>query len=111
MTRIEREKSTVGTMIALYCRGVHQTGDGLCEACQRLRDYAFARLDPCPYAAGKPTCARCQVHCYAPRMRAEVIAVMRYSGPRMAHRHPLLAAMHQLDSWRRAPHRPPRLRE
>ena len=101
MTRIEREKRTVSAMLSLYCRAHHSPGAGLCEDCQRLHDYALARLDRCPFGAGKPTCARCPVHCYKPDMRARIRTVMRYSGPRMAYRHPLLALMHRLDSLRR----------
>jgi hypothetical protein len=42
------------------------------------------------------------VHCYKPAMREQIRVVMRYSGPRMAQRHPLLAAAHLLDR-RKAP--------
>ena len=101
MTRIDREKRTVSAMIALYCRAHHSAGAALCEDCERLRDYALARLDRCPFGAGKPTCASCPVHCYKPDMRARIKTVMRYSGPRMSYRHPLLALMHWLDSLRR----------
>jgi hypothetical protein len=101
MTRIEREKRTVSGMIALYCRAHHSAGAALCEDCLRLRDYALARLDRCPFGADKPTCADCPVHCYKPDMRARIKTVMRYSGPRMSYRHPLLALMHWLDSLRR----------
>lgn len=38
-------------------------------------------------------------------MRQRVRAVMRYSGPRMLLRHPLLALFHQLDALRRVPPR------
>jgi len=101
MTRIEREKRTVSAMIALYCRAHHSAGAALCEDCERLHDYALARLDRCPFGAGKPTCASCLVHCYKPDMRARIKTVMRYSGPRMSYRHPVLALMHWLDSLRR----------
>jgi len=101
MTRIEREKRTVSAMIALYCRAHHSAGAALCEDCERLHDYALARLDRCPFGVGKPTCANCPVHCYKPDMRARIKTVMHYSGPRMSYRHPLLALMHWLDSLRR----------
>jgi hypothetical protein len=100
MTRIEREKRTVSAMIALYCRAHHSAGDGLCEDCRRLHDYALARLERCPFGADKPTCASCPVHCYKPDLRAQIRSIMRYSGPRMSYRHPLLALMHRLDSLR-----------
>ncbi len=100
MRRIEREKRTVDVMIALYCGANHYTKGGLCEECRKLRDYAFARLDRCPFGARKPTCARCPVHCYKLAMKDQIRTVMRYAGPRMLYRHPALALMHQLDSLR-----------
>ncbi|MGD0766122.1 MAG: nitrous oxide-stimulated promoter family protein [Dehalococcoidia bacterium] len=101
MKRIEREKRTVEAMIALHCAANHSTKGDLCEECQKLRDYAFARLDRCPFGARKPTCARCPVHCYKHNMKDQIRGVMRYSGPRMLYRHPALALMHELDSLRK----------
>ena len=57
-------------------------------------------LDRCPFGEEKTTCARCPVHCYKPAMRERVRAVMRYAGPRMLLRHPILALQHQLDGVR-----------
>ena len=48
----------------------------------------------------KPTCANCKVHCYSEAMRERVRDVMRYAGPRMLWRHPVLA---DRASARRAP--------
>jgi len=100
MTRIQREEKTVSAMIELYCRAHHPVADVPCAKCSELRDYALARLDRCPFAAKKPTCAKCPIHCYRADMRVRIKEAMRYSGPRMLRRHPLLAAMHQLDSLR-----------
>lgn len=100
MDRIAREKRTVDEMIALYCRAHHAPAGGLCEDCRVLRGYDLARLDRCPFGGGKPTCAKCPVHCYKPDMRERIRKVMRYSGPRMLRRHPLLALMHRVDSLR-----------
>ncbi len=74
--------------------------------CAPLRDYALERLDKCPFQEGKTTCAKCRVHCYKPEMREKVRTVMRYSGPRMLYRHPVLAVMHLVDSRRKSPARP-----
>ena len=49
--------------------------------------------------------ARCPVHCYRPGMREAVREVMRYAGPRMVVRHPVLALRHLLDGRRREPSR------
>ena len=78
-------------MIDIYCRDRHGAHDALCPECAELRDYALARLDKCPFQESKSTCANCTVHCYKPDMRQRVREVMRYAGPRMMWRHPILA--------------------
>jgi hypothetical protein len=108
--RLEREKRTVAVMIAMYCRGVH-TSTPLCPDCTALLEYALQRIEKCPFGADKPTCANCTVHCYAgpgrggvnhtPDMRGRVRAVMRYAGPRMLLRHPVLALLHLWDGRKR----------
>jgi len=95
-TRLDRETKTLRAMVALYCRGRHRH-QGLCSECIILRSYALSRLDSCKFGEHKPTCAKCPVHCYRPEMRAKVKEVMRYAGPRMLYRHPLLAIQHLLD--------------
>jgi Nitrous oxide-stimulated promoter len=102
MTRIQREKRTVSAMIALYCQAHHPAAETPCAECRELQDYALARLDRCPFGDKKPTCAKCPIHCYKPDMKARIREVMRYAGPRMLRRHPLLAAMHQIDSLGRS---------
>jgi hypothetical protein len=61
------------------------------------------RLDTCPFQAGKTTCAKCPIHCYKPDMREQVRTVMRYAGPRMLLRHPILALWHLVDGVRKEP--------
>jgi len=106
--RLVREKQTIASMVGLYCRGHHAPSDGLCPDCDAFLNYAFFRLDRCPFGAEKPTCAKCPIHCYKPEMRAKVREVMRYAGPRMLLRHPLLSLLHQFDSFRGRPERPSR---
>jgi len=101
--RIAREKKTVEYMIRLYCSSHHPRGDGPCDQCAALLDYARSRLDGCPFGEHKPACSRCTTHCYGPDMRERIRTVMRYSGPRMLLRHPLLAIFHILDSLRKPP--------
>lgn len=101
--RLERERRTIEAMIACYCRGVHHTGDALCGECQGLLDYATVRLQRCPFQENKPTCVKCPIHCYQPQLREQVRTVMRYAGPRMIWRHPILAIRHMLDARREAP--------
>jgi hypothetical protein len=106
--RLARERRTIKVMIALYCRDHHHHGGGLCEECATLDAYADRRLDLCPFGVDKPTCLNCTMHCYQPRMREHVKDVMRYAGPRMLKRHPVLAVRHLLDGRRPAPERPGR---
>lgn len=109
--RLQRETATMGAMLRIYCRDhhAHQTRDaqGLCAECAGLMDYAQKRLAGCPFGPEKPTCAHCQIHCYGPRQREETRVVMRYAGPRMLLRHPILAIAHLVvDSRRPAPPKP-----
>jgi hypothetical protein len=103
--RISREFKTIRAMITLYCRDHHATGSQLCSECRALLDYAELRLEKCPFQENKTTCANCAVHCYTRSMRERVKEVMRYSGPRMTYRHPLLAFFHLIDGRKKAPAR------
>lgn len=99
----EKERQTVETMIALYCRG-KEGNRSLCPHCAELARYAARRLERCRFGERKPACRRCPVHCYRPDMRRQMIEVMRYAGPRMPLRHPVMALRHLLkDLFRRRP--------
>jgi hypothetical protein len=106
--RLTREKQTISAMVDLYCRDHHKPPEGLCAECQAMVDYALLRLERCPFGVEKPTCAKCPIHCYKSEMRAKVKEVMRYAGPRMLLRHPLLSLLHQFDALRGRPERPSR---
>jgi len=101
--RLAREDKTIGVMVRIYCRDVHGTKKGLCDECGGLLKYARARLDKCPFQEGKTTCAKCPVHCYKLAMREQVRTVMRYAGPRMLLRHPILTFYHFSDGRREEP--------
>lgn len=101
--RIDRERRTIGAMVAIYCRDLHGARPGLCADCAGLLDYAQRRLDNCPFEARKSACNDCKVHCYSARGREQVKTVMRYAGPRMLLRHPWLALMHLIDGRRPIP--------
>ena len=98
---LDREARTLTIIAAIYCRdhhaGARSRREGeLCSECAALAGYARRRLAACPYGAGKPACSDCRPHCYAPAMREQVRAVMRYAGPRMIREHPMLAVAHLL---------------
>lgn len=97
--RLNREKKTIEAMVGMYCRANHHSRGELCRECDALLQYAFARIEKCPHGDEKPTCARCTIHCYRKDMRERVRQVMRFSGPRMMFRHPLLTLMHYLDEF------------
>jgi hypothetical protein len=102
--RLSREWKTVHAMVVIYCRGNHaHAGEGVCANCLSLLDYAHTRLDRCVFGGQKPTCVKCPVHCYQPARREEMKQVMRYSGPRMLWRHPVLCVRHWLDGFAEAP--------
>ena len=103
-----REARTWHALLAIYCRDRHRPAGGLCPACAVLERYALERLARCPFGAQKPRCADCTVHCYAPAQRELTRQVMRYAGPRMLQRHPLLALAHMARRWRRPSARPRR---
>lgn len=101
-----REQKTLEAMMRLYCRH-HHGGKPLCGECGALAEYAERRLERCVFGDAKPTCANCVVHCYRAAERERIRAMMRWAGPRMIFRHPILAFMHKVvDSRRPAPQLP-----
>lgn len=104
--RILREKKTIRVMMGIYCRQKHGPEGQLCPDCAELLEYAYVRLDRCRYQADKPTCGNCPTHCYKPSMLKKIMAVMRFSGPRMTFRHPVLAMGHLMDSFKKVPEKP-----
>jgi hypothetical protein len=95
--RIKRERETVELMIKLYCKNHHFNNKELCTECNGLLEYADIRLGKCPYKEEKPPCSKCPIHCYEPDYRTKIRSIMRYSGPRMLFRHPILAIYHKID--------------
>ncbi|MCK5246872.1 nitrous oxide-stimulated promoter family protein [Candidatus Bipolaricaulota bacterium] len=85
----------VRLMVELYCKGNHSR-TSLCESCGELLRYAQQQVESCPYGSKKPACRRCTIHCYDADHRDRIRAVMRYAGPRLLFRHPLLAVRHML---------------
>lgn len=101
--RRARELKTIEAMARMYCRGHGHGGEPLCAGCAALLEYATRRLERCVFGDAKPTCANCLVHCYSADMREQVRVMMKWAGPRMLLRHPILGILHKLDGFRPAP--------
>lgn len=101
--RMKRERKTIGYMVDIYCKNHHGTKDENCSECSHFKEYAFMRLDNCPFQDKKSTCGKCLIHCYKPDMKEKAKIVMRYAGPRMLLHHPSLSLHHVWDARRKPP--------
>lgn len=100
------EFRTITAMVHIYCKAKHGQAT-LCEPCQAFLHYANEKLDRCPYGQNKPTCNRCPIHCYKQQHREQARNIMRFAGPRMLLRHPILAIRHLRAEKRPVPQRVP----
>lgn len=91
--KVAREKAAISFMIHTYCKHHHGQAP-LCPECQELLDYAYQRIEGCPFKKTKTFCSACKVHCYQKDMREKIRIVMRFSGPHMLFHHPLMALHH-----------------
>lgn len=91
----DREKKVVYLMIGMYCKKQHHQQE-MCEDCRQLASYAFEKIDQCRHNPKKPKCNKCPTHCYQKDKREKIRQVMRYAGPRMPYRYPLIALWHVL---------------
>ncbi|UTJ49581.1 nitrous oxide-stimulated promoter family protein [Atlantibacter subterranea] len=108
--RLDREKLTIQKMIALYQR---KSPQALVEPAhyQALYDYAMKRLDKCVFGDNKPACRQCPIHCYQPAKREEMKQIMRWAGPKMLWRHPILTLHHLIDDRAPVPEIPEKYRK
>ena len=97
-----RELKTIEVMIDMYC-AAHHAHPPRCAQCAELFDYAKRRLQRCVFGDAKPNCTKCVVHCYNDDMRERIRVVMRWAGPRMLLRHPILGVRHLLADRRPIP--------
>ena len=89
---LREEAEMIRIMTAMYCRDRHGTS---------------GRLACCPYGASKPVCAKCRIHCYRAKEKAQAREVMRHAGPRLAASHPVLSIRHLVKSLTvKAPEKP-----
>ncbi len=100
---IEQEHQTMQLMLTMYCKAHHDYNGALCNICEEVSQYSYARLQSCPFKESKPTCGNCTVHFYKTQMRDRVKRVMRYAGPRMLFIHPIKAIQHLIQSKRQPP--------
>ncbi len=106
--RRAREWKTIEAMIHLFCRDHHHPDGDLCVECDELRSYANHRLEKCPYGDSKPSCVKCPIHCYKPANREKIREVMRYAGPKLLLRRPILTIRHLIDDRKKLPQLPRR---
>jgi len=97
-SRLQKELNTIRAMVKLFCKDHHKPGDRICNECSELISYAGERLRNCPCGENKSTCGKCAIHCYNKDMQKKVVDIMRYAGPRMAWKHPVMAIQHFIYS-------------
>ena len=51
-----------------------------------------------PLGDKKPFCSNCKIHCYKSEMRERIKNVMRFAGPRIVFRHPIIAVKHLIET-------------
>ncbi|KAE8178363.1 nitrous oxide-stimulated promoter family protein [Photobacterium carnosum] len=104
--QLNDEFRTITAMIDLYCLKHHQINNNKfqrCDDCEQFRIYVKQRLDRCPYGEDKPSCKRCPIHCYKPQQKIKSQTIMRYSGPKMLIKHPIMAIKHLIKDKRAIP--------
>lgn len=98
------EYKTIKAMVKIHCRAHHKPTTSVpCPECIEFLAYANEKLDRCPYGQNKPTCKKCPIHCYKKEQRQQAKAIMRYAGPRMLLKHPVLAIKHLIAEKRPVP--------
>jgi hypothetical protein len=100
-SRLEREWETIRTMMNMYCKKFHKIKSESCEECMELFEYTKKRLEYCRFGENKPTCEKCPIHCYSPKMREKIRKVMRYAGPRMIYTHPIMGFQHLFKKFKK----------
>jgi len=85
----EQKAGIVRVMIDMYCKKNHRSDIKSCKECRELFEYARSKTYACRQEPGM-FCSACPTPCYDQVMRERMRTVMRYSGPRMLYRHPIL---------------------
>ncbi|WP_263079662.1 nitrous oxide-stimulated promoter family protein [Endozoicomonas sp. Mp262] len=103
------EHRTIIAMTHIYCAHHHkqaQKTGPLCDDCGEFIDFAGFRLSKCPYGQAKPVCQHCPIHCYKKDMKEKARIIMRYGGPRMLLKHPIMAIRHLWHARKPVPELP-----
>ena len=95
------ELETIIAMTSIYCGDHHSQAE--CQSCAEFIEHAKQKLDRCVYGDKKPACKKCPIHCYKPDKREQARIIMRYSGPKMLFKHPLLAIKHLIKATKKFP--------
>lgn len=88
------EKKVLYEMFLIYCEGKHGLKGELCDSCKELYGYACDRVDRCPNIETKTFCSACKSNCYKKDKRDAIRDVMRFAGPRMMFKRPVMAFKH-----------------
>lgn len=97
LLKMEAEKKTIAFMIKLYCKKKHHEKT-LCKECEEVKNYAFSKIDKCPFMETKTFCSSCKVHCYQKEYREKIRIIMKFSGPRMLLYRPRMAIAHIINT-------------
>ena len=96
--KVDRDVKVLSMFIQVYCEKKHASEEKfqwepsarlselgllpkphLCKDCIDLMDYSANRRSLCPLDP-KPTCRKCEIHCYQSDYRDRIRDVMRFSG-------------------------------
>ncbi len=98
--RLQRDVAILAKFVGVYCKHRHREAGKaplrfggracpwtfdwppLCGPCRKLLAHGVVKRLRCPYDP-KPSCRKCPAHCYAPKYRAAMREVMRFSGRRL----------------------------
>lgn len=101
------EHQTIAKMTKIYCQHFHKVPYTNCQSCQAFVGYAEKKLDRCVYGQAKPACKNCPIHCYKPTEKQLAQQIMRFAGPKMLFKHPILAIKHLLKAKKSFPEKIP----
>ena len=87
--KVDDDIEVLREFLKIYCESKHRdrektTKDNitLCDECHDTLIYSAMRRKYCPQDP-KPTCKKCEIHCYKPKYRIKIKEIMRYSGKKL----------------------------